>query len=113
MRYHSAKIDVNQPEIVALLRKLGAGVFLVHRLKNFCDIMVVHQGITVAVEIKDGSKPPSARKITAGEDKFSQAWMSHGGWWAKIETLDEARALIVNIQSKARELESTLENVVI
>ena len=101
MRYHSAKVDDNQPEIVALLRKLGAGVFLVHRLKNFCDIMVVHQGITVAVEIKDGSKPPSARKITTGEDKFSQDWMSHGGWWAKIETLDDARGLIVSMEQGA------------
>jgi len=97
-RYHSAKVDDNQAEIVKLLRKLGAGVFLVHRLKNFCDVMVVYQGVTVAVEIKDGAKVPSARKLTEGEEKFMIQWTGHGGKWAKIESLDEARALIENIR---------------
>lgn len=97
MRYHSAKVDDNQAEIVKAFRGMGAGVFLVHRLKNFCDIMIVYKGVTVAVEIKDGAKVPSARKLTEGEEKFRDEWESHGGQWALIESIEDAGLLICGI----------------
>jgi len=99
MRYHSAKVDDNQSEVVAVMRKMGAGVFLVHRLKNFCDVMVVYKGVTVAVEIKDGAKVPSARKLTDGEKKFMEKWTEHGGKWAKVETIEDAKGLINSIHT--------------
>jgi len=102
-RFHSAKVDANQAEIVKAFRDLGAYVLLVHRLKNCCDIIVVYQGETVAVEIKDGSKPPSQRKLSEGEREFMEEWTLHGGKWAKIESIDEAEGLIISIYQQVKQ----------
>jgi hypothetical protein len=70
----AAKVDDNQKEIVALFRKLDWTVLIISQLKNCCDIIVSKSGRTVAIEIKDGGKPPSARKLSDGEVKFRDAW---------------------------------------
>ena len=70
----AAKVDDNQKEIVALFRKLGWTVLIISQLKNCCDIIVSKSGRTVAIEMKDGAKPASARKLSDGEVKFRDAW---------------------------------------
>jgi len=70
----AAKVDDNQGEIVKLFRKLGWTVLIISQLKNCCDIIVSKNGRTVAVEIKDGAKPPSQRKLSDGEIKFRDNW---------------------------------------
>ncbi len=70
----AARIDANQPEIVKTFRKLGWYVLIVSQLKNCCDIIVSKCNRTIAVEIKDGSKPPSQQKLTPGEVKFKEEW---------------------------------------
>lgn len=70
----AARIDANQPEIVKTFRKLGWYVLIISQLKNCCDIIVSKSGRTIAVEIKDGAKPPSAQKLTDGELKFKEEW---------------------------------------
>jgi len=70
----AARIDDNQKEVVALFRKLGWYVLIISQLKNCCDIMVSKNGHTIAIEIKDGKKPPSARKLSTGELKFEYEW---------------------------------------
>lgn len=82
----AAKIDANQPAIVKELRKLGWYVLLVSQLKNCCDIIISKNGRTVAIEIKDGSKPPSARKLSPGEQKFMDEWQ---GEYALIESIED------------------------
>jgi hypothetical protein len=82
----ASKIDANQPDIVDLFRRLGWSVLLIHQIKNACDIMVARDGITIAVEIKDGTKPPSARKLTEGERTFKEGWNGH---WALVESTDD------------------------
>ena len=54
-----SKVDDNQKEIVAALRKAGAVVFHVHIVKNLFDIIVAFRGILFAIEIKDGAKFPA------------------------------------------------------
>ena len=70
----AAKVDDNQKEVVALFRKLGWTVLIISQLKNCCDIFVSKNGRTIAIEIKDGKKPPSARKLSEGEVKFRELW---------------------------------------
>lgn len=70
----AAKVDDNQPEIVKAFRQLGWYVLIISQLKNCCDIIVSRNGRTIAVEIKDGNKPPSARKLSTGELKFKDEW---------------------------------------
>ncbi len=70
----AAKVDDNQKEIVALFRRLGWTVLIISQLKNCADIIASKNGRTVTVEIKDGNKPPSQRKLSEGEVKFRDAW---------------------------------------
>lgn len=86
----AARKDSNHVEIVAALRRLGWYVLDVAQLKNCCDIIVSKGGRTIAVEVKDGSKPPSARKLSEGEIKFRDEWL---GEWVLVESIDDVLAL--------------------
>ena len=71
----AAKIDSNHTEIVAAFRKFGCSVIPLHMVGSGCpDIAVGKNRKTVLVEIKDGSKPPSARALTKDEQKFHDSW---------------------------------------
>ncbi len=83
----AARTDDNQTEIVKLFRKLGWYVLIIAQLKNCCDLMISKDGRTVAVEIKDGNKIPSKRKLSTGEQKFKDKWL---GEYALIESEDDA-----------------------
>lgn len=72
----AAKVDANQNEITAALRKVGATVQHLHSIGAGCpDLLVGLGGQNYLLEIKDGSLPPSKRKLTRDE----LAWH---GWWA-------------------------------
>lgn len=77
MRY-AARKDANHQEIVEALRRVGCYVLDISQLKNCCDLMVAKGGKWVAMEIKDGSKPPSARKLTEGEQTFYEQAKDRG-----------------------------------
>jgi len=71
----AARIDRNQPEIVDALRKVGATVQHLHSVGKGCpDIVVGYQGQNYLIEIKDGEKPPSRRKLTDDEQAFLDTW---------------------------------------
>ena len=93
---YNAKVDANQPEIVAALRKRGAFVWLVHRLPNCCDLVVLYKGVVVAVEVKNPNG--KGTKLTPGEEKFSDAWTENGGKWAMVTSVEEALGLIESIE---------------
>ena len=86
--------DDNHHEIVDVFKKLGAHVEDVSMVEGFCDVIVLHHRQVYMVEIKDGAKPPSKRKLTEGESKFAARWIAAGGEWAKIETLEDAIKLL-------------------
>lgn len=71
----AARIDKNQPSIVAALRKLGATVLHLHTLGGGApDLAVGYRGRNALIEIKDGDKPPSAQKLTPDEVEFHRDW---------------------------------------
>lgn len=70
----AAKIDRNQPEIVAALRRIGAHVQPLHVIGQGCpDLLVSHRGNWFVIEVKDGAKPPSARLLTDDEAAWHAA----------------------------------------
>ncbi len=69
--------DSNHIEIRDEFRRLGFAVKDVADLKNFCDLLVSKNGHTWCVEIKDGKKPPSKRKLTEGEEIFRHNWLGN------------------------------------
>jgi len=71
----SAKRDANEPEIIAALRAVGC---LVQPLSapGVPDLLVWspwHRAL-VLLEVKDGSKPASARKLTSDQVAWHKAW---------------------------------------
>ena len=83
----AARVDANQTRIVAGLRKMGATVLIISQLKNCFDILVGWYGVNYAMEIKDGTKPLSQRKLTEGEQKFFDSWK---GQVVVVESLEDA-----------------------
>lgn len=87
------RTDANQKEIVKGLRALpGVTVFCTHIVSDgFPDIIVGYEGRNYLIEIKDGNKPPSARKLTKDEVKFHNEWT---GQVDIAENLDQAMDII-------------------
>ena len=90
----AARTDENQTEIVIALRKRGAIVLITSQLKNCFDCLVCFNGSTYMVEIKDGNKPKSARKLTPGELEFKAKVESVGCVYNVVNSIDEAIDLI-------------------
>ena len=82
----AARVDDNQSEIVKTFRNLGWYVLIISQLKNCCDIIVSKNGRTIAIEIKDGSKPPSQQKLSKGELKFQNEWQ---GEYKVVTSIDD------------------------
>jgi hypothetical protein len=87
----AARVDKNQPQIVKTFRDLGCTVLILSQLKTGLDVLVGKHKINVLVEIKDGEKVPSARKLTKDEKKFIDSWK---GWAEVVESVDDAIALV-------------------
>jgi Holliday junction resolvase len=88
----AAKVDDNQSEIVAALRAVGATVQPLHSVGKGCpDLVAGYRGQNFLIEIKDGSKRPSERKLTADQVEW------HGGWKGAVhvaETVRDALSII-------------------
>lgn len=70
-----ARRDANHAEIVAEFRRLGCSVLDLACLGNDDpDLLVACAGMSALVEVKDGSKPPSQRKLSEGQLKFLATW---------------------------------------
>lgn len=71
----AARVDANQPEIVAALRQSGCSVEHLHSVGGGVpDLLVGVQGLNLLIEVKDGSKPPSARKLTPDQVEWHGKW---------------------------------------
>lgn len=71
----AARIDDNQIEIVNGLRKFGCSVLVLSMIGKGCpDILVGYLGANYLIEIKDGNKIPSKRKLTPDEIEFISNW---------------------------------------
>ncbi len=72
----AAKVDANHTQVVEALRAAGAVVYSLAAVGNgMPDLMVLHAGRTLLMEIKDGSKVKSAQKLTPDQVKFHQTWI--------------------------------------
>lgn len=65
------RVDDNQGEIVKALRAAGAVVTSIHTVgKGVSDLLVSFRQRWLVIEVKDGNKPPSARKLTPDEAEW-------------------------------------------
>ncbi len=89
----AAKKDANHNDIADFFKKAGCAVLDLSQLKNCCDMAITKYGLTVMIEVKDGSLPPSKRALTPGECEFRDYWESCNGWWELVETIEDAKSL--------------------
>jgi hypothetical protein len=69
----AARRDANEGDIIKAMRAEGAYVKQIND-EGLFDLLVSHRGETLLVEVKDGAKPPSARRLTDAEQKFHDEW---------------------------------------
>ena len=91
----AARIDANQPSVVAALRSSGCScVSLAGVGEGVPDLLVGVPtdagGETHLVEVKDGSKVASARYLTRWQAVFHESW--RGAPIVVLESVDEALA---------------------
>lgn len=86
------RVDKNQSAIVAALRQAGCTVQVLSTVGKGCpDIAVGRHGRNYFLEIKDGSLPPSARKLTPDEARWHASWDGHA---AVVESVEDALAAV-------------------
>lgn len=93
------RVDANQPLIVDAFRKMGCSVFHTHTVgQGFPDIAVGFLGKTHLIEIKDGTKAPSAQKLTPHEKLFFAEWR---GSAAVVNSVEGVQRLVAEWRSAA------------
>jgi hypothetical protein len=71
----AAKVDANQAEVVDALRRVGASVQPLHAVgAGVPDLLIGYRSMNYLLEVKDGNKPPSARKLTTKQIEWHEAW---------------------------------------
>lgn len=83
----AARRDANHSSIKDVFTSLDCSVLDLASLPCGFDIAVGYKTQCILVEIKDGEKPPSARKLTLNENNAHNAWR---GPKAIVTTNDEA-----------------------
>ena len=93
----AARRDANHADIRDELRKAGAVVADTASLGGgFPDLVVGWRGVIMLLEIKDGNKPPSKRKLTPDEVEFFKTW--NGFPVYVVESFEDAARLVDAIE---------------
>ena len=91
MRHH-ARTDANHAAIVDALRRVGAAVTSLAAVGHGVpDLLVSYRGQWIVLEVKDGDKPPSARRLTLDEAAWCQ--QQHAPVWV-VASVDDALAAL-------------------
>lgn len=89
MSRYARRTDDNHAVVVEALRNAGAVVRSLAKVGDGCpDLLVGYRGRTLLMEVKDGAKPPSARKLTDDEADFFRNWT--GGPLRIVESPEQA-----------------------
>ena len=91
--YAPSRIDDNQPEIVKALREAGCSVESLAMVGHGVPDLLVAcpDGRTLLLEVKDGEKPPSARRLTDDEREWQDRWT--GECWT-VESVEAALRVV-------------------
>lgn len=96
---HRGKVDSNHAAVMQALRDAAMKPVSTAAVGDgFPDILVAYRGVCIPLEVKDGAKSPSERKLTAAEQKFADEWP---GPLAIVESPEEA---VIAVLEHARKL---------
>lgn len=89
----AAKIDANQEAVVIALRAAGTKVQSLAAIgKGVPDLLCQYEGTFYLIEVKDGRKTPSQRKLTEDQVKWHEEWKS--AFLGVVESPEEALKFI-------------------
>lgn len=87
----ASKVDDNHKDVVARFRFLGFSVQSLAGVGDDCpDLLVARNMRTAVVEVKDGAKVPSKRRMSPGQLKWAEEWK---GVHRLVETLADVDKL--------------------
>lgn len=97
--YQACRTDANHAQISAAFKYLGCTVQSLHTIGGGCpDLLVGISGINLVVEVKDGRKVPSRRKLTPYEETWFRTWR---GQRCVIKDVEEVQALVKTVRDYA------------
>lgn len=72
---HAGRVDANHIAVRAALGGMGATCQSLGMVGDGCpDFVVGYRGRTYLLEVKDGKRPPSERKLTAAQERWHSWW---------------------------------------
>ena len=89
------KVDDNQASIVSDLRQAGCCVLSLAAVGQGCPDLLVYRhatGLLYLLEVKDGDKYPSQRKLTPDQVEFHKVWPVY-----VVKNTDEAFEVVKRI----------------
>lgn len=93
---YARRIDVNQPEITAALRRAGCSVQVLSMVGHGCpDLLVGVDHNNVLLEVKDGTRCPSEQRLTPLEQTWHDEWR---GTAFTVNSVEAALQLIGDIR---------------
>lgn len=96
MSRYARNVDANQTAVVEAFRAAGASVLHLHTVGGGCpDLLVGLAGVDIQVEVKDGRKPPSARRLTPAEARHHATW--RGRRVEVVECPEDVAALVSRV----------------
>ena len=87
------RTDANHGEVAAAFERLGCSVW---KVNDVVDLVIGYGGIAFLIEVKDGTKPPSAQKLTPREEKFRKSWT--GGLYL-IRNMQDVEKCVATMRS--------------
>ena len=86
------RLDANHADIRAEFEKHGCSVVSLASMGDGVPDFLIGVGLrNYLLEVKDGDKPPSQRKLTPKEAKFAKTWK---GQWSVIESVSEVLTFV-------------------
>lgn len=104
MTRQAARVDENQGSITAYLeQRPGVSWHSTAMVANgFPDLVIGYRGINELWEIKDGSKPSSAQRLTHKEYKFHERWRGSAFIVRSVQEAEERLAKIETMMKGRR-----------
>ena len=97
----AARTDTNHTAVVEAFRMCGCSVLSLAQLAGGCpDLLVsLDRDTSLLVEVKDGTRPPSERRLTPDQRDFHEAWK---GRICIVESATAALDLVALLRGRRR-----------
>lgn len=87
-----ARRDRNHQEIVKAFESLGCSVLDLAAVGSGCpDILIAKHGRSCLIEVKDGTKCPSQRRLTEQQARFHSLW---NGDLRVVTTIEDVSSIV-------------------